>query len=237
MKKAILTVLWAVMVLVSAMPLLSTAAENPFVKDEYYHPKGGAVLMLEEFRENPRSYYRSGQAYELAVKHLGRVLELDVDLTPAAFDLFLSRGELVRAVECDGVVDTESLNKDGSGVTELNRPCYSGEQLLQVWVESTEEWVDFTSLACLNPVHDRTRASLPTEIDEAIHDNTSVSPAKKNCRWVKGPTAVSTGSVSVTLMPTGISTFCGPVIMAGGGVITTELPKSSFTSSRRVCDD
>lgn len=66
----------------------------------------------------------------------------------------------------------------------------------------------------------------------------SVSPpAKEKCRWVKEPTVTSTSFVSTTLMSSGISTGCGFVLIGGGVVVTTELPQSSFTSSRRVCDD
>lgn len=76
------------------------------------------------------------------------------------------------------------------------------------------------------------RPEVVAERDESAEG----SPPARKCRWVIDQKAAISGSTTTALMPLVSANDCG-VVSVGGGVYTTTLPESSFSSSRRVCVD
>lgn len=228
MKNLFSAVLWAVMMLFSVMSTPGAAAETE---------RSWVKMNRDRFEDTPAS--AAEQCARMAKKPGSGVSLLNCEVLESK----LEEGACLQLDVADGIrFDLMSTYEGG-------RPTIVGPMIKRLGREDQAMVCDIQdgvtayffigekrSCGNLAVVVERPEV-VEGEIDEASLNQVSTTPAEKKCRWVKGPTAVSTGSVSTTLMPTGISTFCGPVIMIGGGVVTTELPQSSFTSSRRVCDD
>lgn len=127
-------------------------AEQPFFKAEFYKKN----ITLEEFRVNPRNFFRSEAAFDLIVDYVGG--EIGQPLTGSQF-VALVRSDQVRVRDCPG---SEKINTGALAVNQFHwfvRACRSGEQILQVMVK--DRWIDVMSLNCGNANEDQTPVPPP----------------------------------------------------------------------------
>lgn len=126
--------------------------EQPFITAKFYKQN----ISLEQFRVNPRSYFRSEAAFDLIVDYVGD--EIGQPLTSSQF-FALVRSEQVKVRDCAA---GESINTGALAGNQFHwfvRSCRAGEQILQVQVNS--KWIDVVSLNCLNAVEDKTPVLSP----------------------------------------------------------------------------
>jgi hypothetical protein len=206
-------------------PVFATAAE-PFIKAELYKTQGTA-LSLESFAQNPRIYYRSEQAFQSSRQYAERVI--DSSLTDVEF-IALLQSDRVRTKACSGEVTTGGLLLDDYHW--FQRQCYQHEEIVQVKVGG--RWVDLLSLACLNPIEDKS-----PQLETVVVDEGDVEPPSENCRWVaETETRHESGQVFINspIILAGCSNCCnsGAVVVGGGSY---QMPSDQIHSTllRRVC--
>lgn len=117
----------------------------PFIRASDYKKN----LSFEEFRANPRIFYRSEAAFQLSRQYAESVT--GQSLTSGQFTALL-QSDMVRVTQCLGNITTGAMR--GEGYYWIDRPCRKGEEIIQVSVGDL--WVDFISLNCLNTVEDKT---------------------------------------------------------------------------------
>lgn len=139
------TLIAAILMLVGGMLIpqrvMAESGYHPFVKNEYYLGAGNKPVPLKDItKEHFRSeaaYLKFKQGFEDA---LGR------SLTDEGLRQILT-SEGVRLVGCSGIIMTTGINDQGQTIS-FERPCYKGEQLIEVKVG--EQWKLIASQGCLN---------------------------------------------------------------------------------------
>lgn len=147
--------LYAVPVLVvayvSAAPAVAAEGRGqPFITAAYYQKN----ITLDQFKVNPRSYFRSEDAFRLIVRYVGDEIGKP-DLTAAEF-IALMRDDTqtqVRACAVGERINTGAY--EGGQFHWFIRSCRPGEKIVQV------RGKDMFSLNCLNAVEDKTPAPPP----------------------------------------------------------------------------
>lgn len=120
-----------------------------FVQDPYYlGSEGGQPPSLLEFSAEPSAYLRNDAAYAALRQRFADVLGRD-SLSETDFRALFSSGQVRAERLCSGSINTAGILPNGH-VSWTNRPCYSGERLIEVLVGS--EWVVVASQGCFNPV-------------------------------------------------------------------------------------
>jgi hypothetical protein len=195
------------MVLLIFGPLQAVAAEGvvPFIKAEYYMKN----ITLEQFRVNPRSYFRSESAFDLLADFVGGEIGLP-DLTNAEFIALLNDDSQVRTRSCstEESINTGALQDDGFNWFE--RACRSGEEIVQI--KFADVWVDVFSLNCLNAVEDKASAESPdlsgTQTSHEYH------PSAQSCRkeWVDVEVTQASSNSNLGMFA---GAFCNVVAVPG----------------------
>ena len=226
--KNVVTVAFVVIVIALFLcPVLVTAAEvsaTPFIKAEYYKGEGSNALTSQRFASNPRIYYRSEHAFQMGREWAERVI--DSSLTDAEF-IALLQSDRVRTMLCNGKVTTGGLLPQDYHWFE--RQCYSKEEILQVEVGG--RWVDLLSLACLNPIEDKT--PLPETAQTSEGDK---NPPARKCRWVtENETWHESGPVFVRSPM--IVAGCNGLVVVEGGAYQMPSHQNKSTKLRRVCSE
>ena len=131
---------------------------QPFITAEYYQDN----ISLEQFRENPRSFFRSEAAFDLIVDYVGDEIGVD-NLTDAQFIALVRDGSRTRVRDCAA---GERINTGAFAGNQFHwfvRDCRSGEQIVQMLVNGV--WIDLFSLGCLNAVEDPNPVAPPALTD------------------------------------------------------------------------
>jgi len=156
MRKTLLSLLAAPLALLALASPASAqnSSIEPFIKAEFWKKN----ITLEEFRANPRSYFRSEAAFDLLVDYVAD--EIGQPLTDAEF-IALMRSDQVRARSCpiSEMINTGALR--GDQFYWFTRNCRSGEEIIQINLNG--RWVDLISLNCLNSIEDQTPVASPIQ--------------------------------------------------------------------------
>ena len=125
------------------MTIMNVSADQgrSYASPEYYLGAGGQPPSLEVLSVNPERFFRHEQALKLF-----RALALG---NQSIFDLY--QQSRVRTILCQGEIQTSGITPSGEAYW-FTRPCYEGEELIQVRAQEGARWVTVASLGCLNPV-------------------------------------------------------------------------------------
>lgn len=163
----------------------AVANEQPFITAKFYKKN----ISLEQFRVNPRSYFRSEAAFDLIVDYVGD--EIGQNLSGSQF-VALMRSDRTRTRACVGTINTGSFT--GTQFHWFMRKCRAGEEIVQAKVG--DQWVDIFSLNCLNAVEDKSFIT-PSPV--------AYTPPPSPPRMVRSTTAI----------PVNTSVFLAPFMLPG----------------------
>ena len=144
----------------------SAEAVVPFIKSEFWKQN----ISLDDFRSNPRLYFRSESAFNQLMAYLeGRARR---PISDSEFIALVRDDTQTRVRDCrpSEIINTGAMH-DG-GFHWFERKCRPGEQIVQFKLDGV--WTDFASLNCLNAVEDKTRVQPP--LLGAVPQSTAVSP-------------------------------------------------------------
>lgn len=148
----------AALVALCSISTPATAQEGrgqPFITAAHYK----ANITIEEFRANPRSYFRSEAAFDLIVDYVGDEIGVD-NLTDAQFIALVRDGSRTRVRDCAAGERINTGALAGSQFHWFVRGCRSGEQIVETLVNGV--WIDLFSLGCLNAVEDSDPVAPPS---------------------------------------------------------------------------
>lgn len=216
MRKSIAALLAASMALTS-LTVPAQASEGggePFITAAHYKKN----ISLEQFRANPRSYFKSETAFRLIVRYVGDEI-WEPDLTAAEFNALMRDEKQTRVRACNvGEKINTGAYLNGQFFWFV-RVCRPGEQIVQVLVKGV--WKDMFSLNCLNAVEDQTPAP-PPALTQA-----PPPPAVPNRPRGRGATMTTTAGANQQVT----SPYIGGVILFDGGGHTTTLRNGSVSTS------
>ena len=136
-------------------PLHAAAEEavTPFIKSEYFMQN----ISLDDFRINPREYFRSEAAFNLLVGYVES--EINQPLTNAEFIALMKDASQARARSCPTTEKIRVGGLSGNHFYWFTRFCREGEEMVQLRLN--DRWIDVFSLNCLNAKEDTTPVPAP----------------------------------------------------------------------------